>query len=324
MSNKISSCRHPLQQNSENSPRPQRRQWRAGRANGKGFTIINNAVIDYSNLSPGEFKLLTKIARFAHNETGEVTVEVGVLANEMGWKDRWTQKVKNRIVAKGFLGVSPYYDPISKRNYPNTYRLLNPHKPVETTAQKDTTPGVFKDTQVLKETLSSQTQYTPLPPQAGECVSVNEPEKQEHQRPVPSREVYESENHFRELRRERKAKSRSTRHRQAREEKLERRSGRCAGEVLTAFQRAALEVMSLCGVAATQWRVRNGIAAAMVLEVGENGTPTRCVEEMVIAWKIYLDHHGELRCPFGIEQFFVQGAWKDGRMWRWDESRRRL
>jgi len=46
----------------------------------------------------------------------------------------------------------------------------------------------------------------------------------------------------------------------------------------------------------------------------------RCVEDAVIAWKTYLDDVQLLRCPLGIEQFFVQGAWVDQRLWRYDQN----
>lgn len=289
MLNKIAPCRHKLSKNNENSTR---RPWRAGRSNGKGFTIISNSVIDSAGLTGGEFKLLTVIARFAHNQTGEVMVEIGVLANAMGWGERWTQRVKGRLVTKGFLGETRVYDPALRLNKPNTYRILNPHKPVETTAQKTTTPDGQSATQSLQETPPQTQVKTPLPPQAGEPVCFDEPEL-EVSRP----------------------RGRHIHHHGPRP--VRRRCG-----ALTAFQQAAVEVMRLCGVVETSWRLRDGIAAAVALHVeGCEDRAKRAVEPMVIAWRDYLDDHDILRCPLGIESFFVLGAWCDRRQWRYDPDR---
>jgi hypothetical protein len=89
--------------------------------------------------------------------------------------------------------------------------------------------------------------------------------------------------------------------------------------VLSAFQLAAAEVMRLCGVAETNWRMRDGIAAAVALHVESRAElAKRAVEPMVIAWRDYLDDHHLLRCPLGMEAFFVLGAWCDRRQWRYD------
>ena len=65
------------------------------------------------------------------------------------------------------------------------------------------------------------------------------------------------------------------------------------------------------------WRRRAGgygmATAAISLHVeGCEERAKRAVESMVIAWRDYLDDHQLLRCPLGMESFFVSGAWKIG------------
>ena len=306
-----------------NSVSSRRRKWRAGSPNGKGFTIIGNSVIDCSGLKPNEFTLLAKIARFSHNVTGEVTVEVAVLAREMGWQDRWTRKVKARIVSKGFLEETTDYDPVLRMNKPNTYRILNPLKPVETTVQKDSTPPVLKDRQVLKETLLSQTLDTPpTPPVGGTGVCKYSPSEDhlEPQRPAPSAEVWESEQLGRRLRRERKGASRMDHYREVRERGARRR---CIDPHVTPLARAASEVMRLCGVVETSWKIKAAIEAAISLVVEQNGrSPLTWVEVAVMNWREYQED-GLLLFRVGIERFFSEGLWLNQRLWTYDQERLR-
>jgi len=322
----VPSCLHqgnPLRhQTRVNSTSSRRHTWRAGRANGKGFTIITNAVIDLSNLPPSEYKLLSKMMRFAHNVTGEVTAEVAFFAREMGWTDRWTRVVKGRLVLKGFLGEDQDYDPIRRLNRPNTYRILNPHKSVETTAQSFSTPPEVKFTQVLQETLSSQTQEPPPTPLRGEPVRVlQQSEEQEPKRPAPSAEVWESEQLGRRMRHERKAERRQDHYREVRERGPRRRCS-ASPAVLTPLQRAAVEVMRLCGVVDTSWRIKAAIEAAIALRVEQSGVnPLNCVEQAVMSWWNYQDDP-QLRFRVGMERFFAEGLWVDTNLWTYDRELR--
>jgi len=167
----LSSCLHNgnlgNRQNRVNSVSSRRRTWRAGSSNGNGYTIITNAVIDGEGLTGSEFKLLAKIARFAHRETGEVEVEIAHLARAMGLKHRWTQTLKGRLVAKGFIAETRNYDPVRRINRPNVYRILthrNISKPVDPAPLDCAPPGALDCTQELHQI---QTTNTPPTPQRG-------------------------------------------------------------------------------------------------------------------------------------------------------------
>ena len=324
MSNKISSCRHELQQNFTKTPVGER-AWRGRRRNGRGFTILPNAHVDEND------KGLARVVRWslatlrshAHNETGLVAMSHLEFAECIGGSVSTAKRHIGRLEETYYVRVMPQVDPRTGGWTRNLIKVYTPAereeilKVVENKIKFDPTPRVINEPSVLINTSSSQYFKTPPTPQRGESVCKNE-SKPEIQRPTPSSEVYESEIHFRDLRRRRKFESRSARHREAREEKHDR--VRCTGEVLTAFQRAALEVMSLCGVAADRWRIRDGIAAAMLLEVGVDGSPVRCVENMALAWKDYLDERA-LLFRVGIERFFAEGLWRDVKLWTFDRDK---
>jgi hypothetical protein len=326
MSTKIASCRHELQNNSvktSSHPRP----WRGRAPSGRGFTITPNANIDYGEekFTHADLWGLTILRSHAHNETGQVQMSRAEFAGHLRMSDSTARRRLEKYEDAHCISISREFNKRRGTWDAMIITVLSPAerkaklKTVENKGKDDPTPGVKIEPIVLINTSSQTEILNPPTPQRGESVCGNEP-KPEPQRPQPSSEVYESERHFRELRRQRKAESRSTRHREAREERRSR-PGRCAGQVLTAFQRAALEVMSLCGVAGTSWRVRDGIAAAISLHVeGCGHLAGRAVEPMVIAWRDYLDDHPLLRCPLGMESFFVSGTWKDRRQWRYDQD----
>lgn len=315
MSSKISSCRHELQQNlATTSVEP--RAWRGRSRNGRGFTILPNAHVDRND------KGLSRVVRWsfatlrshAHNETGLLAMSHQEFAERIGGSVSTAKRHIGRLEETYYIRVMPQVDPRTGGWTRNLIKVYTPAerdeilKSVENKSKIDPTPQFINEPSVLINTSSSQDFKNPPTPQGGNGVC----ESLLPVRPQPSREVHEALQQARAARAVRKAQQRQERY--ARNRKVRG----CAAE-LTGFQRAALEVMSLCGVAATSWRVRDGIAAAISLHVeGCEERAKRAVESMVIAWRDYLDDHQLLRCPLGMESFFVSGAWKDRRQWRYD------
>jgi len=272
--------------------------WRGRRSSGKGYTLSLNALHDADDLTPLQKGVLGIILSHTHNETGAVRMGPARLAE---WTDKSSSQAKRYLrdlVELGYLTKASMWDEENECWGESIYWVnLRPqkraeeiHAPVEVPAKNDPTPGVINDPVVLinYSSLKTETQTTP---QAAEEVCVS-PSRSEAPKPEPRRH----EHHH-------PPKQRPCR------------------PILNAFQVAAVEVMRLCGVVETNWRTRDGIASAIALRVDScEAMARRCVEDAVIAWKTYLDDVQLLRCPLGIEQFFVQGLWLDRRLWRYDQD----
>lgn len=224
------------------------------------------------------------------------------LAGWLGSSLSTANRVIEALVLLGYLEGQYDYD--TRRGCWNEtiYRVnLRPgrpqtiHKPVEVEPKIDPTPGVKNDVPFnnINNSLSNTETYPPTP-QGGSDVCISPPARPRgrHQHTHPPRQRQ-----------------------------------RCEGGRLSAFQVAALEVMRLCDVVETNWRIRDSIAAAIALHVeGREDLAKRAVEPMVLSWKAYLDVGDLLYCRYGIEQFFALGLWNDDKKWILDRSlkRRRL
>jgi len=277
--------------------------WRGRRASGNGYTLTLNALHDADNLTLVLKGVLGVIVSHAHNDTGCIYMGPALLSRLLGKSRAQCKRYLASLTELGYLERTTNCDETGLIWYETLYKVnLRPkfvaktiHQPVDIPDKNDPTPPVINDPGLncIKD-FPLKPEYNTTPQAApGVCESLDPVDP-----PQPKAEPRRRHEH----------------------NHPPKRSGRCR-EPLNAFQRAAVEVMRLCGVVESNWRTRDGIAAAIALRVdGCEGMAVRCVEDAVIAWKTYLDDVQLLRCPLGMEQFFVQGAWVDQRLWRYDQD----
>jgi hypothetical protein len=79
--------------------------WNAGRSE-SGFTSIPNILLRILNHSERELWIFLK----SYSRDGHVCMDINTLAGELGWCRRWTQRVKQRVIAKGCLLERPRFN----------------------------------------------------------------------------------------------------------------------------------------------------------------------------------------------------------------------
>ena len=271
----------------------------------RGYTRVPNHVLDHCQDLTQTYKSgLLLIMSHAHNETGAVQMGAGRLAGWMGMSESSADRRIRVYVALGYLERQHDYDEQRRCWGETTYRInLHPrrgpvdapqeiNKPVEVESKIETTPSVTFDGPFnsINNSSSNTESCRDTAPTSGAavCGISAKPTKTPEQPPH---------------------RPRNARHRH--------------GFVLSAFQVAALEVMQLCGVVSspTTRRLRDGIAAAIALHVERREDRAKhAVEPMVLAWCEYLDAAWRLRCPLGMEAFFVTGIWCNEKSWRYDAA----
>jgi hypothetical protein len=289
--------------------------------------MLPNTAIDHaSDLNKTQKDLFHILCSNAHNETREVTIGVDILCARLGRGERTTQVAMAVLIESGRVLRIP-----SLFGW-HTYRIVSyvRTKPVENNAENCTPPPAENCTPLINtvEALNTLKAEPPLTPHGGSGVCISR--KSVSSWPKPNPEARQAEAEARQVRQElraarsrRKTASRTAHYAAVRDRSsLGQRSRRHHEAQLTPAQKAAVEVLALCGVVESNWRLRDAIAAAMELAIRHNGgTPLRLVEGMVLAWGVYLDDSDVLRCPVGMERFFTDGLWCNRKLWRYDEEK---
>jgi len=264
----------------------------------------------------------------AHNVDGCVTVGHLELSKRRG-KSRATIERHIAVLSdSSYIRIKRNFDYMTSSWGPNTYYVVRPGErfsstvSVENKSTNDPTP-ILKNEGAFNylNTLNSNTEiHTPV----GVSVCVDIPVEvvtPEPQRPVPSPEVFASEQLGRELRRQRHSDLRQAHYREVREAGPGRR---CAPpKPQTPAHVAAHEILRLCGVSVASPRLLTAIVEALDLQVEISGkTPRHWVEDAVMSWRTYCEEEF-LLCRYGLERFFSDGLWCNQRLWRYDYERRR-
>src|SRR5258708_23188083 len=227
--------------------------WRGRRTSGKGYTLSLNTLYDTRELSMVLKGVLGVIVSHAHNDTNGVLLGPARLSEWTGKSYAQCRRYLKTLTELGYLVRTTDYDEDTKVwgetfyqvNLRPTFPAKEIHKPVDFPVKNDLTPPVIND-----PTLNSIKYYElktePQAPLAGGVVCESpkplDPSQIKPQLPEAPARRHHEHNH-------------------------PAKTPQPCRAALNAFQIAAVEVMRLCGVVETNWRTRDGIAAAIALRV---------------------------------------------------------